>query len=829
MHIINFCKHSFVFMACALVLGAADAAQATNARGAGGNTATASRGTGATGATSRGVSGGARAAASGASRATVARTGTVTARTPGVLRNVKTVASSTGRSAVNVRAATPITARGTMSPNRSGAEVSRGTSKSSASRAGVARATAVFEDISKLGSGYSACRDAYATCMDQFCAKANDTYRRCFCSSRYTEFRDTEYALDQAKTLLMRFEDTSLAAVDKTAAEAEAMYTATIGEAAIKNDTSAAAKTLAEITDLLSGKKRTEATAQTTSTNSLGVLSFDFSVDVDDVWSGGDGTASSIFNTKRASVNLASLEGESLYDESNVQCLNAVADVCKNDAFLNMARSSYSIMITQDCNAYAKKVDAQREAVQQTVRTAEKYLREARLEEYRAHNSQDVNECLNKVRTALLADTACGANYARCLDYSGAYINPATGEPVYSQRLFQLADLITLDGASGSIDLLGQNEKFNEFLESKRMFAKQALDTCRDMSEMVWAEFKRNALIEIAQAQDAKIEEVKASCVSTIKQCYDTQTTALRDFDETTAQAAGALSAYAAKAMCQEKVSACASLYGDTNGCVFDGNGRLTKGNNNGRCGLTALLAYVDSVDRVRVAEGCDSAIENYLESLCTPTSGQLKYPLNCRFKELGDVRTVNPSNDITASLAANVKQFALDNCADPTADTSNISESADLYAALPAQTRTQLELKLRNIQEEMATALMQTCQEYEGLWMPATMRDNTLLASFYNAVYGGDKSNATWGRCVENTVKTQCESYNTTILVKVEHTDEVTQETTEEVESEVENIMAVYDAVKDECKFTDAWYQERCVMMGNSVWQNGACYVKPK
>ena len=46
--------------------------------------------------------------------------------------------------------------------------------------ASTARATAVFNDVSKIGSGYAACRDSYATCMDQFCANANDTYRRCF-------------------------------------------------------------------------------------------------------------------------------------------------------------------------------------------------------------------------------------------------------------------------------------------------------------------------------------------------------------------------------------------------------------------------------------------------------------------------------------------------------------------------------------------------------------------------------------------------------------------------------------------------------------------------
>ena len=53
-------------------------------------------------------------------------------------------------------------------------------------RSGVARATAVFSDVGKIGSGYAECRESYATCMDQMCAVANDSYRRGFCSDRFT-------------------------------------------------------------------------------------------------------------------------------------------------------------------------------------------------------------------------------------------------------------------------------------------------------------------------------------------------------------------------------------------------------------------------------------------------------------------------------------------------------------------------------------------------------------------------------------------------------------------------------------------------------------------
>ncbi|MGC8140769.1 hypothetical protein ACP3W2_25270, partial [Salmonella enterica] len=86
--------------------------------------------------------------------------------------------------------------------------------------------------------------------------------------------------------------------------------------------------------------------------------------------------------------------------------------------------------------------------------------------------------------------------------------------------------------------------------------------------------FKRSALIEIAQAQDDKIEEVKLSCVKIMADCYDTKSSGLRDVDEKTATAAGVVTVVAAREMCKDKVIGCASLFGETKGCQFDGNGK---------------------------------------------------------------------------------------------------------------------------------------------------------------------------------------------------------------------------------------------------------------
>ncbi len=678
------------------------------------------------------------------------------------------------------------------------------------SRASQARATAVFSDISKIGGAYATCRESYATCMDQFCANANDTYRRCFCSDRFTEFRDMEDAIDQAKILLQNFENNNLNAVDKTAAEVKAMYSATAGEAAMKEDTSASAALLSEIGDLLSGKKKST-TKSSTSSTSMGVLSLDFSSDIGDIWSGGGlSDGNSAFSS--SGVDLTTLEGKELYNKSNSQCVAMISEQCENNATLTMAKSAYSIMITQDCNAYAKKIDASKQTAMATVRQAEKMLRDARLEEYRNHNSQDVNDCLDKVRTAIFNDGACGKGYYKCLDYSGAYVNISNGEPIYSPRLFKLEYLINLNGGG---DVLDANPEFNTFLEQRKMFATQALDTCRDISKTVWNEFKRAAIIEIAQAQASKVEDVRSNCVSTMRECYDKQSGALKDFDNTTSQQAGALAAYASKAMCKEKVVACAALYGNANGneaCDFDEAGHLKSNASN--CGLTALLNFVDSVDDSRAAEGCEVAINNYLEKLCTPTAtdSKNKYPWNCRSLAVGEIsgEMENSLKDqiSTKTLAGSIAKYAVENCSNPDTPTDKLT-----FNNLPALTQQQARLALSGVYEQLTAQLGDTCSTLGGNWVNKTEYNRltnsgmapVTLDAFYLAVYadsGADADRTSWGYCLENGVAVACNKWNTS-----------------------DTVVAKYNSQTDTCEFTDEWYAQRCEDL-DGYWENSMCYA---
>ena len=831
----DFCKY---FVAIAAVVAGADAlaAQAPNPRASGASSsnvvATSSSASGtaarATRRVVRGNPAGASLNKSGRTGSTVSRSATsrptvtvsrsavmqpvrtnttTTARSGTIRQTVATGANGAARSGSVSRAASSNVVRATHNP-ASNARAATTNTVVGASRA-QPRATAVFTDISAIGGGYAECRTAYATCMDQFCANANDTYRRCICSARYDEFRNTENAIDQALTLLAQFQDNNLNAVGLSAAEVNAMYSATEGENAIKKDTSAAGQMLAEINDLLSGRSSSSGVENANAAASAGVLSIDFTSDMDDIW--GD-SGSSIFDTDTG-VDLAALTGQELYAEAARQCLEVVGDSCENDAVLTMARSAYGIMVTQDCNLYERNINAQKENLEQTVRTAEKYLREARLEEYQSHNSADVNECITNVRNAILTDVACGPNYEKCMDPTGAYINSTTGEPIYSPRLFQLENLIGLSGTVG--DVLADNQDFDDFLDEKRIYAQTALDSCRDIADTVWTEFKRQALIEIAQAQDEKLEEVKMSCVSTVAECYDTQSGALRDFDTTTAQYSGAISAAAARQMCQDQVIACASLYGNNEKCTFDANGHIQAegantttygGINSGaatgmaseRCGLTALLAFVDTVDTQRINEGCETAIENYLTELCTPASGDMGYPWGC----------IGLSAD---EVFDQVSAFAQRSCRLGDADlTTDITTMVTDY--------------VENIQFGVMDMLAEECEQLGGYWIyedDSTYgdygADATPYTQFYSETFGvrvsefkgaedtGADYGLSYGQCAENTIQVRCLAYNEM------YGDDV----------------ASYDAQHNVCNLSDEWYRQQCESMLGGYYENGTCYAR--
>lgn len=154
-----------------------------------------------------------------------------------------------------------------------------------------------------FGTEYTDCRDAYFTCMDQFCAKQNDAYRRCVCSSRLEEVKAKQNALSQSNEQLQDFKNINIGAIPQTAQEVKAMGSASEGEVAQDR-----VKDFSESWQELSGIRRILNNYKTESLSTLGTL--DIAGDINQIWATTD-----LISGK----NISNLTGEPLYNAVHSQ------------------------------------------------------------------------------------------------------------------------------------------------------------------------------------------------------------------------------------------------------------------------------------------------------------------------------------------------------------------------------------------------------------------------------------------------------------------------------------------------------------------------------
>ncbi|MDE5615589.1 MAG: hypothetical protein K2I81_02020 [Alphaproteobacteria bacterium] len=549
-------------------------------------------------------------ARTGDARAATPRAGTVTTRTA-----ARTQSRATSRAATTTTARTARnTVQSTAARTATTAKSARTATNTVAAVSSIARAArtparaATTTASNTFGTGYNTCRDAYFSCMDQFCAKQNDTYRRCVCSARLNDIQARERTLSQTSDQLQDFKDLNIEVIPKTGAEVKAMLNATAGEtiAANARDKSDSAQKLAGISEVLSNTKSKALSTQGT---------LDIAGDINAIWATTD---------LASGAQIANLTGESLYNAVHSQCVELIASQCASTATLNMVVSAYGMYIENDCTALSTALDKKYTQANAAIRAAESEMHTARLENYDAHNSTSINDCIAQVRKDITADTACGTNYVHCLDVSGRYLNRDTGEPIYTADFYQLESSISLSG-----DILNNqaNRMIVNELNNKRAFAARGLETCRDLADEVWDEFMRQAITEIYQGQHERIRQVKNECLDVVNQCYDTQSQSLKDFSNVKEQLLLGSRLELSEEMCREKLSACANLYGG------------------GSKGMTELVNTMKTITDQKIAQQCQTTLMDYAKEMCAvPSNDSLHaYPFGCR--------TYNPGSMYYAAI----------------------------------------------------------------------------------------------------------------------------------------------------------------------------------
>lgn len=539
-------------------------------------------------------------------------TPTVSTRQPSATKNSTVSRSTTNRAIKSTQTDTPekrTVSRTAINKTVSARPITN-TRKTVQKNNGVSRrvsraATLTDTTTTRFGNDYNTCRDSYFACMDQFCANQNDTYRRCICSSRLPEIQKQEKLLSQTAENLQDFQNLNIDVISKTSDEVKSMLSASDGETATKIiDTSLAAKTLDNISDILKQTKRNALSTQGT---------LDIAGDIKNIWTTTDFIGGS---------DIANLSGEALYNAVHSQCSEFISGNC-TASDLEMVTATYGMYIENDCSVLTASIDNRMTAANAAIRATRHQMQDARLENYDAHNSLSVNDCIARVRQDITSDTACGENYVHCLDFSGKYLDLSTGKPIYSSDFYQLENQLSL-----SDDVLKNksNVKFVNMLNKKRIFAEQSLNLCTDDADTVWDEFLRQSIVEIYQQQLQRVQDVKSECLAVVNECYLNKSDSLLKFSDNSSLISLGHTLELSEDLCADKLTTCSNLYGG------------------GPEGLSVLVNTMREITNETIAQTCPELLRTFAQNICAVSSGDSghKYPYGCRVYAPGEAMYAN-------------------------------------------------------------------------------------------------------------------------------------------------------------------------------------------
>ena len=474
-------------------------------------------------------------------------------------RNTNTKKSATkslsARTATNVQTRTPSANNTKRVTNRT---VTQPTAKSSVKSARVATNTAKRTKNTTISRNaadtptvtaeqfqsrnFSACKNVFFECMDEFCANKDSTLKRCACSARIHDFDRTQKSLEQVEDKLLDFSE-RLLTVNLDQEDALAMNTATEGELAKTKD-----KTKSnQILDSIAKKLNT---------------SFD-----DNNFNQGLNAISLSLNADAAFDNIDSMLGASTTSKSGTALYAAALPVCREMAMevcsesdQKIAEESYQLAITQDCNLVQKSYEAQTEQARNKVFESGALLDMSRLDIYQKRNSDDILTCKRKMINMLTDTTVCGDKMSKCLDTTGKYIDPSTGEAVLTTDLYEITNLIKRPTGDDTWRSIPENEEFVKYLNTKKIYLEPAMEKCQNISDYVWESFMEDALAQIKLAQEAKINELRQSCTTLTAQCLADSAKSITDFDARALSIFGVKADYTVNQMCADIKSACTAL-----------------------------------------------------------------------------------------------------------------------------------------------------------------------------------------------------------------------------------------------------------------------------
>ena len=390
---------------------------------------------------------------------------------------------------------------------------------------------------------FGKCKSVFFDCMDEFCANKDSQLKRCACSTRANEFRATQKSLDNVEDKLLDFSQ-RLLQVNMDPADAAVINIETEGERAYNEtiDKTTSKKTLDEIA------KKLNSTFDSATANNMSALTWSLNAD-------------SAFDSVDSFSGMATTakSGTALRNAALPICRDMAAEVC-DETDISLVENSYNMAIEQDCNTVKRAYETQTQAAKTKILESSALLDMTRLNNYQDKNADDILTCKAKMLDMLTNTNVCGENLTKCLDISGRYINPTTGEAFLSADLVNLADLLVRPTNGDTWSKTPKNSAFVSYLNTKKKYIEPATKNCEEIADDVWNSFIDDALSQIKIAQNAKLEEVRQSCTKLLTDCLDSAKTDMANFDSRALSTFGVRTDKTANALCENVKTSCAAI-----------------------------------------------------------------------------------------------------------------------------------------------------------------------------------------------------------------------------------------------------------------------------
>ena len=421
--------------------------------------------------------------------------------------------------------------------------LSSGTSR--LTRTSTSRAATVKTRESVMNRDFTKCKSVFFDCMDEFCANKDAQLKRCACSARTNEFKSTQKSLDSVEDNLLDFSQ-RLLKVNMDPADAAVINQASEGEEAYyqTKDKTASKKALNDIAKKLTG-------GFDSAENSTSGLALNWSLNTDSAFDSVDSLTG---------VATSAKSGTALRNAALPICRDMAAEVCDSDD-ISLVENSYNMAIEQDCNTVKKAYETKTQTARSKVLESSALLDMTRLSTYQDNNSDDPLQCRAKMLDMLSNTTVCGRDLTQCLDISGRYINPGTGEAFLTPDLVNFSLLITRPtGGNTTWASAPNNASFVSYLNNKKKFLKSATKNCQDIADDIWDDFVEDALAKIKLAQDAKLEEIRQSCTTLLSECLVDANQNLANFDSRALTTFGVVADKTANALCANVKTSCTNI-----------------------------------------------------------------------------------------------------------------------------------------------------------------------------------------------------------------------------------------------------------------------------